>query len=131
MQRFFIALIYIFSMSLSPVFIAAKTESPYTVILTKASDNDQPNLPHPNDDPRGNRIPPRPINCSISPDNGIDISSISLTEITSFELYDMNGDCIGIFIDPNDFISCLFSQNSDIELRFHIDNYILHGYLSI
>lgn len=118
-------------MSLSPVFIAAKTESPYTVILTKASDNDQPNLPHPNDDPRGNRIPPRPINCSISPDNGIDITSISLTEITSFELYDMNGDCIGIFIDPNDFIHSLFSLHCQVEIRFRTNEYILHGYVSL
>lgn len=76
---------------------AASQEDVFKLNLIKVSQNHDPDIVddpyHVDDPPIGNRMPPRPILCTISND-GIVISGIETSDITSFEIYTLDGFCI-------------------------------------
>ncbi len=77
------------------------------------------------------RLPSRSIECTISTTDGVIIPGVDTSDILSYEIYDVEGICIGIFSDADDFVSYLFSQNGSFEVRFTTDEYIFLGYIDI
>ena len=65
---------------------------------------------------RGQRMPSIPVICHISTDNGVSIVGVTKAEIISFELYDSNDMCIGVFSDEEDFMEIFFS---DLFVKIH------------
>ena len=77
--------------------------------------------------PRGNRMPARPIQCTISEDS-IFIQGYDASEIISYEVYDFDGNCLLITDDTQEFIS-LMMIGASIEVRLIMADYILRGVL--
>lgn len=107
--------------------VSAADSNTYELTLTEEPEEpDYPiNLP-----PNKHRMPPKPIYCTITSD-GIIISSTNADDIGTYEVFDIDGVCVAIFENEQDFISYIFSTSGTIEIRFHLDEYVLHGYLSL
>lgn len=127
MKKFLTTSIVIITILLTAVDVLAMSSDYYFISLTKISASFVPT--HVNDTPRGNRIPPRPIECTISTEH-ISISSVDESEIVLFEVYDIHENCIGSFMDRTEFITFLFSKHEDIEIRIYTNEYVLCGFLS-
>lgn len=85
---------------------------------------------HIDDYPIGDRMPSRPILCTISED-GIFVDGYDVGNILSYEAYDMNGTCLFVTDDSQKFGSFILS-NSDVneyEIRFIVLGYMLKGYI--
>lgn len=129
-MRIFITPLLLYLMLLLGV-TAQAAEQTYTVPLEESSPTDS----DPDDSDirnKGHRMAPRPIFCVISENEGVTISTISVADINTFELYNPNGVCIGSFPDVDSFVTALFSSNvSTVELRFVTANHIYYGYLTL
>lgn len=79
-------------------------------------------------DCEGNRAPSRPIYCSISRINGIEINAIDKNDIELFEIY-RDGICILSSSEEKDFINILFSTSESFEVRLISTNYAFIGYI--
>lgn len=84
-----------------------------------------------NDTPKGVRLPSRKVECHISSDGLVEVSSIDVKEILTFEIYDGTGICIGSFGDSLSFTETLFSLSGVFEIRFVTQENILRGYVEI
>lgn len=74
-----------------------------------------------------NRMPSRPIQCTIS-DDGIFIQDYDASEIISYDAYDFSGNCLLMTDDSQEFIS-LVMTGASIEVRLITADYILRGVL--
>lgn len=75
----------------------------------------------------GERMPQRPIVCSISNDSGISLPNyFDVSEISSFEIWNQNN-CIAAFGDQSDFINLIFSLKGEYQIVFRSPNYFLYG----
>lgn len=83
-----------------------------------------------NPDEEGHRAPSRPITCIISPEE-LQIPGIDTTDIYLFEVHDSDGEPMASFTEMSDFIDYIFGATTTIEIRLHIDGYILCGYIYI
>ena len=85
------------------------------------------------DDPNniGRRSAPRPIHITISSINGVTIPNVDKSEVISYEIYDLNGNCIGAYIDDIDFANHLFSSNSTLQIKIILDGHILVGWVKL
>lgn len=83
------------------------------------------------ENPKGNRMPARHVNCVISKESGISLSTIDSSEITSFEITDLSGNIVAFFVDSEDFISFFFSLKGDYMIRFSTSRIVLTGYVSL
>ncbi len=106
---------------------SATDDTTYELTLTEAWDDPDYPIDPP---PHKHRMPPKPIYCTITSDNII-ISSTNADDIGTYEVFDIDGVCVAIFENEQDFISYIFSTSGTIEIRFHLDEYILQGYLSL
>jgi len=87
---------------------------------------------HNNDlDEEGKRSPSRPMMAYFDPDDGFIVSGVDDNDIVSYEAYDENKVCIGIFYDNMQFSSFVLSQTGLIEIRVELDEYLLIGFLEI
>lgn len=104
---------------------AASQEEVFTLNLIKVSQNQDP---YPVDyPPLGSRIPPHPIYCNISKDNGVEISTIDC-EINSYEVWDIDGNyCIASFSEETEFVEFVFSMTSNFTIRIITDEFYLFG----
>lgn len=75
------------------------------------------------------RIPNKRLIGTISIANGIVIPGIDVSEIYSFEIYDENDGCLGIFNDSADFVQAIFLYEGNIKIRLLTTEYALVGYL--
>lgn len=88
-------------------------------------------IPNEDSDPgKGNRTRPMPIMCQIS-ESGIDFGFEFEFDIMTYEIYDLNGDCVAIFGDEISFVEYLFTLSGEYQLRFTTPNYELVGYVLI
>lgn len=114
---------------------AQAEEQTYTVPLEDSSPTDSDADSDPDDTDvrnKGHRMPPRPIFCVISENEGVTISTVSVEDIDTFELYNQSGACLGSFTDADSFVTALFSIDaSTVELRFATANHIYYGYLTL
>ena len=65
---------------------------------------------------RGQRMPPLSLICHISKAEGVTICNEERADIISFEIYDSNDICIGVFSEEKDFMEIFFS---DLTLNIH------------
>lgn len=106
--------------------------------IAKASDDTTYSVPMTEDwepeyvdkHPGRNRMPARPTICTISL-NGINIPNVSSQDIYFFEIYDSQENILGTYSTEQDFISFIYGITGTVEIRFHLDGYVLHGYLNL
>ncbi len=65
---------------------------------------------------RGQRMPSLSLICHISKADGVTICNEARADIISFEIYDSNDICIGVFSEEKDFMEIFFS---DLTLNIH------------
>jgi len=127
MKHFLVLPITILMLLFSVSDVWANSNSSYSLNLRKVLSTDSSqNI---TDTPGGNRVPPRPITCSINQDSGIVIPNVDTADINSFEVYDENQMCIASFVDENDFITFIFSYTGVAEIHLNFDTYSLIGFL--
>lgn len=76
------------------------------------------------------RMPPRPILCSLSIEDGVTFCDGSNPDIISYEIQDADGKPVAVFSDGADFVQTLFSLTGQFKVRFHSDEYVYYGYVS-
>lgn len=79
---------------------------------------------------KGHRLPSRKLECYINRQGLVEISTVDVEEILSFEIYDINGKCLGSFGDPESFTELLFSLDEPLEIRFITAGVMLRGCIS-
>ena len=82
-------------------------------------------------DHNGRRTAPRPIHITISSNNGVAIPNVDKSEVISYEIYDLNGNCIGAYIDDIDFTNHLFSITNMVQIRIILEKSALTGWIQI
>lgn len=103
---------------------------PETIVLDKQPSGSGGD-PIPSQTPDGNRIPPRPILCSISIEYGIECE-VTPEDILSYEIWSEDSTvCIATFADETDFVQQLFALPGAYQIRFLTAYYIYIGYISI
>lgn len=80
------------------------------------------------ENPIGDRIPSRPIQCTIS-EEGIFIQGYDASEILYYEVYDLEGACLFCTVDQEEFISYILTDKNCLEIKFHISGVMLKGYI--
>lgn len=75
------------------------------------------------------RVPGKSVLCVIEKTR-IDIPSIAIEDITSFEIYDTYGNYIASFGNESDFLEYLFTLSGIFELRFQMEGFTIHGTLN-
>lgn len=123
-----LSIIIMMTFALLPEHIMAENSTSYTILVQKKPKEDSRH----NQDlsPVGSRMPPRPLPILISQE-GLSIPDINNDEITLYEVIDEYGTCLATFTTEAEFISFIFMNEGTIEIRFHLDEYILQGYLSL
>lgn len=118
-QHFFLFLCIIY-----PFSISADDNATYNISMQKETNNTSwPNI---QGDPEGRRIPPKPINCTISPD-GIYVSGLS-EDIITYEIWNDAAEiCIASFTEESEFLEFLFSQSGEFHISFITENYCISG----
>lgn len=127
MKRFKLVFVTL-TMLLSFYAVPAVAQSVYILPVIKVPSTLEPQK---NDLPEyGNRLPSRPIECTISQDTGVSISG-SPDEIVSYEIWDAEGNtCLSLCSDESDFLNYLFTLTGDFQIRFNSSEYTYIGYLS-
>ena len=100
-------------------------------IIVRAKIADEPPINHPKIDPEGDRAPARPIFISISAEYGVSIPAVDKEDVLSYSIYDEDGMMLASFTDDIEFASTLLSSNGTLEIRIHLDDYTLCGWLEL
>ncbi len=105
--------------------------SSFIIKFTQVSNSSDPDELE--DDRLWHRTPLRPIECSISKDEGIRFySSMDASDILAYEIWDAEGRCsIASFCGEDDFIESLFMQTGEMQIRFSTENSTLTGFASL
>lgn len=104
---------------------SAEINSVKTVNLHKQIKHDT--LLKPELDEEGSRMPSRPVTALISMINGCQIPGVNTNDILSYEVYDENLDCIGVFQDNLQFASFVLSYNNTMEIRVELEDFVFFG----
>lgn len=124
-----LSIIFIVNTFAIPVSIFADDQIE-TIVLDKEPKEKDPNG-KPGNNPDGNRMPPRPILCSISIEYGIECE-VTPEDILSYEIWSEDSTvCIATFADETDFVQQLFALPGAYQIRFLTAYYIYIGYISI
>ncbi len=89
---------------------------------------EEPQLP---DSPRRNRLPAHQFFCLISKSGAVIISGFDSDSITSFEIYDSNGNPLVTVEDEASFIEFLFSMHGEVRIVLRLSNLSLTGWVEI
>lgn len=102
----------------------AKDKAEYTMAMTKKKKGQKNDL-----DPKGVRLPPRPIIVTIS-SSGIQ-SDINPDEIISYEVWDIDGNtCQASFCEEHPFCQYIFNAPGEYQINMVTDDYVFVGYIS-
>ncbi len=82
-------------------------------------------------DDEGRRVPTRPLQCTIDPENGVTIPLVDKAEIELYEIYSEDEVCIIATPVEAEFIDTLFSLTGTLEIRISTTEYIYAGYVNI
>lgn len=77
------------------------------------------------------RMPTRPILCSISIEDGVSFDDGSNPDIISYEIKDADNNPIAVTGDEEDFIQTLFSLTGEYVIQFRTDEYVYYGGICI
>ena len=78
-----------------------------------------------------NRMPTRPILCSISFEDGVSFDDGSNRDIISYEIKDIDNNTVAVIGDEADFIQTLFSLSGEYVIQFRTDEYVYYGSICI
>ncbi|MDE6768991.1 MAG: hypothetical protein K2J78_04610 [Muribaculaceae bacterium] len=81
--------------------------------------------------PAGMRSPTRPIYCTITQQEGIDIPSVDKSEIMLYEIYDEEDNNIFTSVEEETFIDYIFTTTGTVRILLHLPEYNLVGYLTL
>lgn len=73
------------------------------------------------------RMPTRPILCSISIEDGVSFNDGSNPDIISYEIKDADDNTVAVTGDEADFIQTLFSLTGEYVIQFRTDEYVYYG----
>lgn len=119
----FLVIAILCSMFTVPVF--AVNNAVFTVCMQKKLKDKK------DQDTEGRRIPPVPVSCDISRNDGVRISGVS-EDIVSFEIRDASSEiCIAFLTEESEFIDYLFFHTGDFQIIFETDNFYITGNISI
>lgn len=85
-------------------------------------------LIHIDEDPNEHRMPSQPIQCTISED-GIFIYGYEVDEILSFEVYDLDGNCVLMTDEARIFVTYIYSTSEEFEIKIFTKDSLLRGYI--
>lgn len=80
--------------------------------------------------PPYHRIPPRPVECSISQETGLSIPNVDNSEIILYEVYDEYETCIATFDPEDDFINFIYSYEGGVIIKIYTQDHVYSGYIS-
>lgn len=120
---------FLFAAFMLALTIPAWSGTLYDVWMQKQTGYSWPNPKGEYEEPEeeGRKKPARPFICTIDETSGIEFSNSEVEEILTYEIYDEQGFCVGIFTDEMDFIECLFSLSGGYKIVFTTDEYDLVG----
>lgn len=107
-------------MALQPITLSAETA--LKVYQTEVRKQPTPTIGNQNEeeDNEGQRVPSRPMACTISISSGITIYGCS-DEIESYELWDAEGNnCLAVETNEMEFVNAIFSYDKDCQIRMKI-----------
>lgn len=124
-KQIIIPFLVIILCSIFPAYVTAVNNTLYTVCMQKQlKDKKDPGN-------EGHRIPPVPVSCAISKNDGVKISSLS-EEIISYEIWDASSKiCIASLTEESEFIDYLFFHTGDFHIILETDNFYITGNISI
>lgn len=100
----------------------------YTVKMQKQPQPSSGNKTNANRD--GNRIPPRPIICTISETDGIQIDLCN-DDIYAYEVWNETAEtCFASYNDETDFVQYLFSVPGTYQIKLITEEYVYTGCIS-
>lgn len=110
------------------LFLSSITTYANTKYVATVKKNDKPF--HIDDGASRHRSQPVMITCIITPEE-ITVSGLSSDDINLFEVYNLDGKCIGSFTNKSDFLQFVFQTSDNIEILLYTDDYVLSGILNI
>ena len=120
MKRIIIQTIFVLSLMFSMNAVHAET----IAITVVHSDNGDKDIPG-----RGERIPPRPIVCTIDFDSNTIVSTSSLVNnADEYQISTEEGMCFYIIESENEFVETLETLHGTYIITFSGDDYVLSGY---
>lgn len=120
MKRIIIQTIFVLSLMFSMNAVHAET----IAITVVPSDNGDKDIPG-----RGERIPPRPIYCTIDFDSNTIVSTSSLVNnAEEYQISTEEGMCFYITESENEFVETLETLHGTYIITFSGDDYALSGY---
>lgn len=129
MKRFLSLATIIILMIFVPHSVSADTDETSSFPVTQTDSNG----PHSDDEDthKGNRIPARHLECTVSIDAGVFIPSVDSSEIISYEIYDSTGNQTAIFSMEEDFVEYFFTLHGDYIIRFNTISRSFIGQVSL
>lgn len=126
MRLFTISFVFLITACFSStVNMKASDSTDYPVPLTEC-----PTPEHYDNPPNKHRTRPLIKYCTIT-HSGISSSSFNPDEITLYEVCGTDGNCIACFPDESGFIDFIFSSSGEFEIRLHLGECILRGFISL
>jgi len=125
MNKYLTILIVSIAILSSQAQASADNAPTYTVCVSQSSEPDKVD-----DGPVRQRMPSRPVICTISPDR-VFIPSVNSDDILSYEVYDSEGSCMASFTSEADFIFFIYDTEGTVEIRIHVDGYVFHGFIDL
>ncbi len=77
------------------------------------------------------RMPTRPILCSISVEDGVTFDDGTNPDIISYEITDVDNNTVAVTGDEADFIQTLFTLMGEYQILFRTDDYVYYGGICI
>lgn len=79
--------------------------------------------------PSKRRSGAKPVMCEITYES-ISVENVPTESILLYEVYAEEGSCLAEFSSESDFIDYVYASDSDVlEIRLHLEGYVLRGYL--
>lgn len=111
----------------SPIAVTADNKDKVTIPVKKTT----PIKHDPDKERDGDRAPARPIIISISAEYGVSIPAVDKDNVLSYSIYDEDGMLLASFTDDMEFATALLSSNGTLEIRIHLDDYTLCGWIEL
>lgn len=127
-----IVLIITVIMGLVPCIAGNPTDDSLDIPMTetpKPSDNDEALIIVPT---KGKRLPQRPVMCTISRTDGVQLQSTESGEIISYEIWSTDGQtCLFVSDSEAYFIEVLFQMQGNLLIIFQTETTTFSGYLTM
>jgi len=70
----------------------------------------------------------KPLPCTITPE-GVEIPGVSSNDILLYEVMSEGGECLATFVSEQEFITYINASKETLEIRLHINGFVLSGFL--